>query len=178
MKIIVAIAGILLSCAYYAHAAEEGDLYGGLQYAMITYDEEGFADVEPTALVGRIGRFVNHNLAIEGRLAVGLQDDDIDITIPGFGTFEAEVEVDNLYGFYVVLHSDTRKKNSFYGILGVSEGELEVSIDGFSVDGDESGLSYGVGVNIGNINIEYMSYLDEDDFEATALSLGFISQFD
>lgn len=161
-----------------AMAAQDGQLYAGLQYALVTYDEEGFDEVEPTALVGKFGRFVNDNISIEGRLGIGLADDDIDVTIPGLGTFEAEVEVDMLYGAYLVAHSDKTGNLNFYGVIGVSKGELEVSIGPVSADGDESGLSYGAGINIGGLNIEYMSYLDEDDFDATAISIGYVTTFD
>ena len=34
-------------------ATSKGESYGGLQYALVTYDEDGFDEVEPTALVGR-----------------------------------------------------------------------------------------------------------------------------
>lgn len=161
-----------------AHAAQDGNLYGGVQYAMVTYDEEGFDEVEPTALVGRFGRFFNKNVALEGRFGIGLDGDEIDLAIPGFAPFEAEVEVEMLYGAYIVAHSDPTQNVNFYGVIGYSRGELEVSIGDFSQDGDESGLSYGAGINIGRLNIEYMSYLDEDEFDATAISIGYISSFD
>ena len=66
---------------------------------------------------------------------------------------------------------------SFYGVIGFSQGEIEGSAFGITVSEDESGLSYGFGVNIKSFNIEYMSYLDEDDFDATAISLGYVTQF-
>lgn len=164
--------------AQQAFAVEPGALYGGLQYAQVTYDEEDFEELEPTALIGRIGRFMTENVSIEGRLGAGLEDDDIDIVIPGFGTIEAEVEVNTLYGFYAAVHSDPSKDVSIYGIVGVSKGELEFSALGLSEDEDDSGLSYGIGLNFGKFNVEYMSYLDEDEYEVTALSIGFVSSFD
>lgn len=161
-----------------ASAAEPGDLYGGIQYAQVTYDEDDFEELEPTALVGRIGRFMSSNIAIEGRLGIGLEDDDIDVEVPFFGTVEAELEVNNLIGVYAVFHSDTSKDVVVYGVVGATRGELEVSLLGLSEDEDDSGLSYGAGLNFGKFNIEYMSYLDEDDYEATAISIGFVTAFD
>ncbi len=160
---------LTMGIALPAFAAEPGGLYGGLQYAQVTYDEDDFDELEPTALVGRIGSFVTDNVSIEGRIGTGLEEDDIDLFIPGFGRVEAEVEVESLYGFYLAVHSDPSRQASVYGILGVSRAELEVSALGVSVDDDDSGLSYGIGLNFGYFNVEYMSYLDDDDYDATAL---------
>ena len=51
-----------------AFAASKGDNYGGLQYSQVTYDEDDFDEAEPTALVGRIGQFINESAAIEADL--------------------------------------------------------------------------------------------------------------
>jgi hypothetical protein len=90
---------------------------------------------------------------------------------------EVEIEVNYLVGIYGVLHSDTEAKATFYGLIGVTQGELEASAFGESFDEDDTGLSYGVGVNIGYFNLEYMSYLDEDDYSVTAISAGFVTEF-
>ena len=172
MKIAFVVVALLVGYSSSLWAAGQGEKYGGLQYALVTYDEEGLDDVEPTALVGKLGVFVNDNVAIEGRIGFGLQDDTVDI-----GPFEVDFEVDSLLGIYGVLYSSMESDTAFYGVLGYTQGELEGSAFGVTVSEDESGLSYGFGVNFGAFNLEYMSYLDEDDFEATAISLGFVTRF-
>ncbi len=167
---------ILVLLAVYATPlyAAQGDTYGSLQYALVTYDEEGFDEVEPTALVFKYGQFVNDNVAVEGRFGIGLQDDDIDFDIFGT-TFEAEVGVETVFGIYLVAHTSPDANHSFYGVFGFTRGELEVSIDGFGSESeDESDISYGFGARFGNFSLEYMNYLDKDDFEATAISLGYV----
>ena len=154
------------------HAAQEGSKYAGLQYALVTYEEDGFDDVEPTALVGRIGQFTSDNFAIEGRLGFGLQDDTIDV-----GPFDLDLEVNSLFGVYGVLQSSPSNGISVYGILGFSRVELEATALGVSVSDDDTGLSYGFGLNLKGFNVEYMSYLDEDDYQISALSLGFVAEF-
>lgn len=173
MKIFYLALGLILSCCPTVYAAQEGDTYGGVQYSLVTYDEEGFDDVEPVALVGKFGRFINDSVAVEGRIGIGIQDDEVEVL-----GFDVDVDVETLFGVYGVFHSDTRKDAVFYGVIGITRGELELSFFGFEESGDESGLSYGFGANFGHFNIEYMSYLDEDDFEATAIGIGYISSFD
>ena len=63
--LILVISALPISPTY---AASQGDNYVGLQYSQVTYDEDDFDDAEPTALVGKIGQFLNENIAIEGRL--------------------------------------------------------------------------------------------------------------
>jgi len=54
---------------------------------------------------------------------------------------------------------------------------LTASVPGFSITEDDSGLSYGFGVDIKSFNIEYMLYLDEDFYEVSAISFGYNSYF-
>ena len=159
-----------------AFAASEGDTYGGLQYSQVTYDEDDFDKAKPTALVGKLGQFVSESVAIEGRLGFGVSDDEIDVDVGPFDV-EVEIEVNYLVGIYGVLHSDTEAKVTFYGLVGVTQVELEASAFGESFEEDDTGLSYGLGVNIGHFNLEYMSYLDEDDYSVTAISVGYVSAF-
>ena len=169
---------ILLLISAPVYAGGQGTNYIGLQYALVTYEEEGFDDVEPTALVGRLGHFVTDNVAVEGRLGFGVQDDEVEVDLGFLGTVDVEVEIEHLFGIYAAIHSSSTSDISVYGLLGFSQGELEASALGEEVSEDESGFSYGFGLNIHKFNIEYMSYLDEDDFEVTAISLGFVHQFD
>jgi len=173
MKTLFAVLAVALFSVTPLHAEVKDSNYWGAQYALVTYDESGFDDVEPTALVLRIGRFMTDNISIEGRLGFGLQEDDID-----FGPFNIEVEVDKLYGIYGVFQTSGSNDTNVYGVLGFTKGELEASFLGETIEGDDSGLSYGIGANFHGFNIEYMSYLDEDDFDVTAISLGYRRMFD
>lgn len=168
---------ILFSTQTFAQRANS--TYGGIQYAMVTYDEDGFQDVEPSALVGRFGKFINDNVSIEGRFGFGLQDDTVTVFDPFLGNVDIDFEVDNLIGVYAVLHSSSQGANdvSFYGVLGYSQAELEGTAFGITVSEDDSGLSYGLGAQISGFNIEYMNYISEDDYDATAISFGYVAEF-
>ncbi len=171
MKILRLFIPLLCLASPGVFAAETGDNYFGGQFALVTYDEEGVDEAEPTAGVLRFGRYLNPNVSVEGRFGIGLQDDSVEVI-----GIDVDVEVKTLMGFYGVFESggDT---GSVYGVIGFTRGELEASALGITVDEDDSGLSFGFGVNIGGFNIEYMSYLDEDEYDATAVSLGFRSTF-
>ena len=159
-----------------AQAARQGQNYFGIQYALTEVDpkDSGLDEFEPTALGLKVGHFTTNNVAIEGRLGIGLQDDDQSV-----GPFDIEFEIDRLIGLYAVFQTSGSGTTDFYGIVGFSEVEGSISIDGFSgsESEDESGLSYGFGVNIGGFNAEYMVYLDEDDVEVTAIGLGYVGYF-
>lgn len=150
------------------YASNAGSNYGGLQYSLVNVDLNGIGDVDPTALVGKLGHFINDNVAIEGRLGTGLQDDDI---------FGVDLDIERLIGIYGVFHASSNSETTFYGVLGYTDAEADFSGPGGSAEGDESSFSFGFGANIGGLNIEYMSYIDEDDSDSTAISIGYVTRF-
>ena len=172
MKKILLVITLALFYSSISYAASEGDTYGGLQYALVTYDEDGVDEAEPTALVGRYGQFVNDNISVEGRFGFGLQDDTVNVL-----GIDVDVEVDTFFGVYGVFHASSNSDTSFYGVLGFTKGEVTASAGGISVSEDDSGLSYGFGVDFNSFNIEYMLYLDEDFYEVSAISFGYNTYF-
>ncbi len=158
----------------------EGDSYLGIQYGIVTVSESGFPDFEPTALVGRYGKFTSDNIAVEGRLGFGLSDDTQDI---GIGV-DADIEIDHILGVYGAYYFGTSSsKVRAYGILGFTQGELTISAPGFgSVSEDDSDISFGLGVNFaigenGVINLEYMDYMEIEGTDITAIALGYNAAF-
>ena len=156
-----------------------GETYFGLQYAQI---EEDDLDLEPTAGIFRIGSMGDNGLGFEGRFGVGIGDDDISAFDPFLGDVSLELEVDTVLGIYLVGQATTGGPVSVYGIVGFTQIDYTINVDGgilgtASDSEDESDLSYGVGANFKvsddvRLNIEFMQYLDKDDIEASALSLG------
>jgi outer membrane immunogenic protein len=157
-----------------AQAAKQGQGYFGIQYALteVDIDVSGLDDFEPTALVGKVGYFVNPNVAIEGRYGIGLQDDD-----QTYLGADVELDIDQIIGLYAVFQTSGSSAVDFYGILGYSDAEADIKIDGSSDSDSEDGFSYGVGLNFSGFNAEYMVYLNEDDVEVSAIAVGYVGYF-
>jgi opacity protein-like surface antigen len=167
-------------------AGQPGVVYGGIQYASLdaTISVDGTTipeDFSPTALIGRVGSNINQNFSIEGRLGLGLSDDTITAT-DGVDTASLSVELDTLIGVYGIGHIMLNETSSVYGLIGFSklDGTITASLTNFgsaSISEDESGLSYGIGADIGvgnnvALNLEYVQYLNKSDFDVSALAAG------
>lgn len=163
---------LVLAYSTASSAADEGESYGGIQYAAASFDPDDGEELEPTALIFRAGKYLTENFAVEGRIARGIDDDS-----DNSGAFDSEVEVENIGGVYGVFRSGEISGASFYGVLGYSKVDVEISALGVTDDTDERGFSYGVGVNVGGFSLEYMSYIESHDFDFSAVGLGFVIEF-
>lgn len=159
--------GLAIAISGPAHAAE-GDTYAAIQFAFADVDT-GLGDADPIALIGRFGKFTTDNVSLEGRFGIGIQDDETD-----FLGIDVDIDIETVIGVYVLVHSTPSAGNSIYGIVGITRGELEASALGESESDDETDVSFGIGANFGSFNVEFINYIDEDDVEATALSLGYV----
>ncbi len=173
-KIIVAAIAVALSSSAVFAGQIVGSKYAGIQYAISTYSEDGISEEpNPTALIGRLGVNVTDVFSVEGRLGLGLQDDTVNV----FGT-DVTMEIDSLIGIYGVGHININRTSSLYGLLGLTRAEATLSAPGFiSESNDETGLSFGVGADIGignnvALNIEYVQYLNKSDFDFSAIAFG------
>ena len=154
--------------------ASQGNNYVGAQYALVTIpDDSGLVgDVDPAAGVIRLGTYINDAVSVEGRFGIGLAADTKNIE-----GVDVDFDVDTIVGFYGVFNAQTNSDASVYAVIGYSDVELEASVRGLSVGASESGLSFGFGAKVSSFTLEYMSYLDESDAEAAAISFGFVSNF-
>jgi outer membrane autotransporter protein len=101
-----------------------------------------------------------------------MSDDDIQL----LGT-RVDVDVDQLAGVYGVAHLPLAETFSLYGLAGFTYGELSASVDGFSLDDDDTDFSYGVGGQFDvsdNVAafVEWAQYFDESDYEITGVTVG------
>ncbi|MDN3516276.1 porin family protein [Aquisalimonas lutea] len=157
--------------------------YVGAQAAFAEYDPDnvsGTADL--TALVGRAGFRASRYFSMEARLGTGLGDDSVDVFVPGAGNVAVDVDIDYLFGAYGRGHIPLSDRFSLYGVAGFTSGELTFDAAGYSDSESDSGLSYGVGADFHatdhvGLNVEYMQYLDESNYEISALSVGVVGSF-
>ncbi|MCW8831306.1 MAG: porin family protein [Gammaproteobacteria bacterium] len=160
-------------------ANSEAESYFGVQYASGTFSPEGADDIEPGALIIRFGEQISEYFLLEGRAGFGIDDDGIVIS-----GIETVVELDTMAGIYGVGRIDMSNVASLYVLFGLTRGEFTVSNtgQGVSLTDDESGASYGLGINVNvndsiAVNLEYMSYLSKTDFDYGALGLGVSLKF-
>lgn len=176
------IVGLLaLGCMRSIGARADSATYIGLQYGMTTYEESGIPDLEATTGILRVGQYGNGALDFEWRAGIGLsQSDD-----QNFGTSSAtvNVDIDSLLGIYLLARLGAAGSTSIYGVFGYSTMEATASATLGEFSGStthrENGPSFGLGVNYDVLdsfllNIEYISYVNGDDFSANAISLGIL----
>ena len=161
---------LILPCAAFA----QGGAYFGGGYSLVTYDQTGLGDADPTAAVSRFGFHFTENLALEGRLGFGLSGGDQSVS---GGTVEYKVE--QISGAYLVGHLPLAETASLYGLAGVTRVELSRSLRNLNLTGDQenSGFSYGAGIQIDLTQrisgyLEWVQYLDRSDYDVSALTIG------
>jgi outer membrane immunogenic protein len=160
---------------------EEPRLYMGLGYDRAQFETSGF-DVDVEAIRLNLGYSITPFFAIEIRGGFGVNDDTDAFSIPGAGTFVAQAEVDHYYGIYLRGELASEERLKPYGIIGYTEGRVELQALGFSVDEDEGDFSYGLGLewlvnDSFSIEIEYLQLMDKNDFEIDTLGINVKGRF-
>lgn len=117
----------------------------------------------------QLGVWVTDDFSLEGRMGWGNGTDST-------GPFDLEIE--NFGGVYGAYHWYFGDHVSVYGIAGWSDATLKKSGSSGSIQGDDRGLSYGAGIKLSILNIEYLRLLDTSDTEVDAVSVGLQYTFD
>lgn len=172
MKKIIAFPCILLlvahPCFITAHA-QGRDSYIGIGAGIADTSIDGLSeDVDLEALVLQLGVWFTGNSSLELRIGKGIGEDSV-------GTAEAEIE--SLGGLYGTYHWHLGDQLSVYGIAGMTRASTKITVGNVSGQDNESGLSYGVGMKISIVSIEFMRYLDTSEVEADAVSVGLLYEF-
>nr|WP_299379424.1 porin family protein [uncultured Halomonas sp.] len=161
-------------------ADNTGTTYAGLQYAKVSYEADYDIEADPTMVVGRLGHYLTDYFSVEGRVGLGLSDDDV--TVDGHDA-NATAEIDHLIGAYAVGHLPVTQYVSIYALAGFAQIEGTLDTPYGSESDDDSGFSFGVGGEVNFFSprfsgtLEYMSYLDKSDYEVSAISAGVSYQF-
>jgi hypothetical protein len=167
--LVVAIAFLYSSASL---AADEDRATGGFRYTLVNYHEGVFDGAKPTAWVGKYGQLTNENVTIEEKSLIDSQDRIRSVLGTSIG-----LGVAPFYGTYGVFRTSTNLDKSTYVAVGFILDELTMDEAGTSDSWDDSGFSYGFGISNSSFNIEYMMSVDEENFDVSAISLGFISEF-
>ncbi len=186
----------IIICAVFiagtSFAAEQDDIYVGLDYMSINYeynvsvkatgtewvDEE--MDIE--ALRARFGYYFLPNFAVEGMVGVGVEDDEY---------LNFDLELDYMLGIFLLGEYPVTDYLNFYAVAGLSSLEATFSGIGLEISENETSFSLSIGLeikpskNVG-ITIEYSELLDDFgevdeaddygldyDYDMSAISFGF-----
>jgi opacity protein-like surface antigen len=159
-----------VSAAMLVHA-DEG-MYAGVQITQVGYKEDGFPTANPMALAFKLGKQFTPNFALEGRIGIGVADDEVDV-----GGIPVSLEVDNYYGVYGKAMLPLSPTASVYGLLGFTRGKLTFSANGFSQSDSDSDLSFGLGAEFtiaptAFVSVEWARLLKGDGYKINGISLG------
>lgn len=165
---------VTAAVAFTPAALAEG-WYADGGYTHITTDVDtgaGSADIDLGAISGRVGYTLNPNFAVEGELAVGVNDEEATQ-----GAVTASLGLNYLVGAYGKAQVAVAENVNLFARAGIVNAELEAEVTGLgSASDSETGAGYGVGGTVDvaeNIYVrgDYTRY-DIDDVEADAFTIG------
>jgi len=139
------ISAVLLAAASSpAVAAGYGTAYGAVDYSYLTYDEDGFDDLHPSAVRLRLGADLHRYFGIELQGAFGVADDSLD-----YMGYEVELDVDSYLGVYGKGMLPVTDRFSLYGLAGYASTKAKAKIPELDVSESDtgSGFSYGGGLD-------------------------------
>jgi hypothetical protein len=172
MDRILFIAAIALLYSSPSLAADEDRAVYRFHNNLITYSEDGYDEKKPISWAGKYGQLTNLNLTPEEKsinVSLDRSRSDMETHIaPGIAP---------LFGTYGVLRTSGKQDGSSYLALGFNFDELTRDEADPSYSWEGSDISFGFGKNNSSSNIEYMMHVNEENYEISAISLGYVSTF-
>lgn len=163
MKKAILSTALATSLMGFAGLASAEHSYVGVDYQMYSFGASGIDDMEPDAMVFKLGSSVSDYAIIEGRFGRSLTDDNANSTA---------LKIDEIIGIYVKGGMDVMDMVFPYAVLGYSKVDFEFYGE---PDQTESDLSYGVGADLyfGNLQVgaEWMMMQDKTDYELEVVSV-------
>lgn len=152
-----------------AAASAQAQLYGEVGYSTMNESAEG-VDVNLGALSGIIGYGVHPNVAIEGMLAFGVQDDTVRV-----GGVPIKAELEHAYGVFVKPRVMLNPNFELFGRVGYVEAKAKASSGGISVSDSNGDWAYGLGGNYYfnkdiYMTVHYMKY--DSDVDGFTVGVG------
>ena len=157
--------------------------YIGANYTQFQFEgEDSDNKLKPEAVVIRGGIEFNDFVGLEARGGMGVRSDERSGALGS-----VKYDLDHIYGGYLKLSAPVGEHFRPYVVGGYTEarGKVTVSSGGGSVSRESdtvSDESFGAGVDLKlseavALNVEYMRYLDKDDYDLNGISVGFRSAF-
>ena len=171
MKRSLALASATLTLLAAPAIAQDTGWYGDIGYQFTSIDEDG-VDADLGAITGHLGYNFTPNLAVEGELGFGVQDEDVG---------GADIGVSYLLGAYGRVEAPLGENLTVFARAGIVNLELEAEGAGVTASESETGAGYGIGGEfhfdgVNGIRADYTRY-DIEDLEADAFMIGYSRKF-
>jgi hypothetical protein len=157
-----------------AHAA---GTYFGVTAGELRFQHEGASTAETAAIEVKLGRRFSENLGVELRYGTTTSDDEV-----RFGGTPVRIDVERYYGVYGLALYPLSYEFAFYGLAGVTRGEIGATPGGFVPATSDVEASYGLGMEMqvgtaSAFTLEWVQLFDESAFKATTLTAGLSFRF-
>lgn len=169
---------VAMLCSSVTFAAN-GDSYFGGGFHIGKYEENEFPSASPRALKLEFGKYITDAVALEGHFALGLGGDTLSTQ-----ALDIDLELEQAISLFVKGDINLNENVNFYGLFGVSRGKFKATIPEFDVSfsDDDSGFSYGFGIEAKNTNgvvfsAEYIMYLSEDEYDYSGFNIGIAKSY-
>lgn len=166
MTKVAALTLLVVGGSAFAQQAPAG-LYGELGYTGLKV-ESGGASVKPGAVRGILGYAFHPNVAVEGMVAIGANDDT---------TQGVTLELKRAYGVYLKPKFNPTKEFEVFARLGYVDSKFKASAGGASASDSDGDVSYGVGASYKvnqnlSVGLDYLSYYNKDGDKIKGWTLG------
>lgn len=150
-----------------------GKRYAAVDVGFYTIEsEEADGDADITHLIGRVGGYVNENLALEARLGTGVTDDTVNDT---------DVSLRYLVGANLRAGAKVGNQLFPYLMLGFTRADVKSESNGASESNAETDTSYGAGLDLDlsgmTVTMEYANLVDKNDVTYSGFSIGLKTTF-
>ncbi len=178
MKTFLPVLTVAAAIAVSPAALAEG-WYADGGYTHVTTDVDtgaGSADIDLGAISGRVGYDINPNFAVEGELAVGVNDESATQ-----GAVTASLGLNYLVGAYGKAQIPVAENINLFARVGYGSAEVEVSVPTVSFADDADGFAWGVGGEMffdgrNGFRIEYTQF-DFDNTDADVFGVFYVRRF-
>ena len=153
-------------------AAGDNRIYDEFQPTLVSYQKIGFDKAMPLARVPGHNRPADESVTIEEKS----MHDWLDHSSSSLGA-SVGAGVAPFFDAYGVFRTSSNQKKPTYIALGYFWDELILDDADSSDYWNDSGISFGFGVNDSSFSFEYMMSIDVDDDEVSTIGMGFAAEF-
>lgn len=156
-----------------ASAQDAPRAYGTLGYTRLDTEQ---ADLG--AVTARLGYKFHQNFGLEGEAGIGVEDEDIEVSINGSGVIELKHDV----AAYAVAFLPLGDRFEAFARIGYGTSKIEASVPGVTVRDEGESFNYGVGASAfltahDGLRADWTRRDFQDGGEADTWSLSYIRRF-